>query len=347
MILKKIFLKLLLSFAFLLILFQHSIAQYNFDDVSKQLGLHQKKLGGNICAMIFKDGKIIYQKQIGNMSADKIIQIASCSKWLSAALVMTFVDEGKLSLEDTVGKFLPIFSTYGKGNIKIKNCLSHTTGIETSSMNLFSLLDENNFPSLEEQVNSFAKNKKMIAAPGTEFRYSSMGLNIASRVLEIISNKSFEEVFQERIAKPLDMNNTTFGKSGLVSPSGGANSTANDYMHFLEMILNRGSYNGKQVLSEKSVSLMQQAQTNLSMIKYAPKGAFGFNYACGEWIQEADNNGNSLVLTSPGFFGAWPYVDNKRNYAALFFVKKFFIDEPMKEIYLNIKKEIDEQIDKN
>jgi CubicO group peptidase (beta-lactamase class C family) len=211
-------------------------------------------------------------------------------------------------------------------------------------MNLFSLVDENNFPSLEAQVNSFAKNKKMIAAPGTEFRYSSMGLNIAARVLEIISNKSFEEIFQERIAKPLEMSNTSFGKSGLVSPSGGANSTANDYMHFLEMILNKGSYNGKQILSEKSVALMQQPQTTLSMIKYAPKGAFGFNYACGEWIQEADKNGNSIVVTSPGFFGAWPYVDKQRNYAALFFVRKFFIDEQMKEIYLNIKKAIDEQI---
>ena len=45
--------------------------------------------------------------------------IASCSKWLSAALVMTFVDEGKLSLNDTIGKFLPMMTIHGKGNITI------------------------------------------------------------------------------------------------------------------------------------------------------------------------------------------------------------------------------------
>ena len=54
--------------------------------------------------------------------------IASCSKWLSAALVMTFVDEGKLNLNDTIGKFLPVMTDHQKGNITIWQCLSHLTG---------------------------------------------------------------------------------------------------------------------------------------------------------------------------------------------------------------------------
>ncbi len=58
--------------------------------------------------------------------------IASCSKWLSAAaLIMTiFVDEGKLKLTDTVGKYLPVLTQHGKGNITIADCLSHLTGID-------------------------------------------------------------------------------------------------------------------------------------------------------------------------------------------------------------------------
>ena len=60
--------------------------------------------------------------------------IASCSKWLSAALVMTFVDEGKLSLDDTVGKFLPVFTNHQKGNIKIWECLSHLTAINAGNL---------------------------------------------------------------------------------------------------------------------------------------------------------------------------------------------------------------------
>jgi CubicO group peptidase (beta-lactamase class C family) len=340
----RIFLKPLATLAFIFSSSQPMIAQYNFSSVDKQLEENKKLLGGNINTLIWKDAKLIYQKQIGNMSSDKVTPVASCSKWLTAALVMSFVDEGKLSLEDSIGKFLPIFTHYGKGHIKIKNCLSHTTGIESAPLNLFTVLDESNYPSLEAQVNDFAKNKKLIAAPGTEFRYSGIGLSIAARVVETISNKSFEELFQERIARPLGMINTSFGKDGLVSPSGGARSTANDYMNFLVMILNKGLFGEKRILSEKSVSAMQQPQTTQSIIKYAPKGTEGFNYACGEWIQEADKNGNSIVLTSPGFFGCWPYVDKCRDYTAIFFVKKFFINEKMKEVYLNIKKTIDEQI---
>lgn len=334
-----------LSILILILLFrQVAIAQYDFSKVDRALEENKTKLGSNIHVMIWKEGKLIYQKQIGNMPEDKAVPIASCSKWLSAALVMSFVDRGELSLEDTIGKFLPIFTRYGKGNIKIKNCLSHTTGIESPPLNLFSILDENNYTSLETQVNDFAKNKKMIAAPGTEFRYSNIGLSITARVIETISHQSFEELFQERIAKPLGMVHTSFGENALVSPSGGAKSTAADYMNFLIMILNKGSFKDKRILSEKSVLAMQQPQTTSSIIKYAPKGTEGFNYACGEWVQEADKNGNSTVLTSPGFFGAWPYIDKCRDYAALFFVKKFFINEKMKEIYLHIKNLIDEQI---
>lgn len=116
---------------------QSAIAQYHFSEVDKLLVENKSKLGNNINAMIYKDGKLIYKKQIGDMTTNKITPIASCSKWLSAPLVMSFVDEGKLLLEDTVGKFLPIFSHYEKGSIKIKNCLSHTTGIESGSLNLF------------------------------------------------------------------------------------------------------------------------------------------------------------------------------------------------------------------
>ncbi len=324
---------------------QETMAQYNFDETGAQIEKYRSQLGGNIAAMIWKDGQVIYRIEKGNMEVDKVTPIASCSKWLSAALIMTFADEGKLSLEDTIGKYLPVFTQYGKGGIKIKNCMSHTTGLDSGPINLFTILHENSFSSLETQVNDFARNKKVIAAPGTEFRYSNMGLSIAGRILEVISNKSFEELFQERIAVPLGMNNTSFGKDKeLVSPSGGARSTADDYMNFLVMILNKGEYNGKRILSEQAIAQMQQPQTTLTMIKYAPKGAEGFNYACGEWIQEADKNGNSIVLTSPGLFGTWPYVDYCRHYACIFFIKKFFINEKIKDIYLHIKAAIDKQI---
>jgi hypothetical protein len=79
------------------------------------------------------------------------------------------------------------------------------------------------------------------------------------------------------------------------------------------------------------------------MIKYAPKAAAGYNYGYGEWILETDENGNSTVVASPGLFGSWPMVDKCRNYACLFFTRGL-LGEEKRDIYLDIKKTIDEQL---
>ena len=72
---------------------------------------------------------MLYKKEMGDFNAKTQAPIASCSKWLTAALVMQFVDEGKLSLDDKVVKYIPEFEKYCKSYITIRQCLSHMTGI--------------------------------------------------------------------------------------------------------------------------------------------------------------------------------------------------------------------------
>ena len=91
-------------------------------------------MGENAVTLVYKNGKIIYQKSMGDFDARTQAPVASCSKWLTAALVMTFVDEGKLSLDDYVSKYIPEFTSYGKGYITIRQCLSHTTGIHSKGL---------------------------------------------------------------------------------------------------------------------------------------------------------------------------------------------------------------------
>lgn len=329
-----------------LLFFQTSLAQYDFKELDELLDKYQRQLGNNAVAMIYKDGKIIYNKSMGSFDPQTQAPIASCSKWLTAALVMTFVEEGKLSLNDSIGKYLPLFSKKDKAGITIRQCLSHTTGIASEPITLMSLMRRRRYGSLEEEVNDFAK-KEMAADPGSVFRYSNIGLNIAGRVLEVISKKDFETLMQERVFKPLEMNQSSFeGGKQAVNPSGSARSTAADYMHFLVMILNKGQFNNKRILSSSSVELMQRAITNQSMIGYAPKAAEGFDYALGEWVMEKDDNGKSTAVSSPGLFGTWPYVDNCRGYAAIFFIKNY-LGEKKKDIYLEMKNTIDKQIQRS
>ena len=84
------------------------------------------------------------------------------------------------------------------------------------------------------------------------------------------------------------MRQTTFTEldGGLYNPSGGARSTAEDYMKFMVMLMNKGKYNGKQILSEESVDEMMKIQTANVPKRYIPKAAEGFNYALGSWVVE-------------------------------------------------------------
>ena len=328
---------------FLLLLLQPAKAQYNFSELDKKLSQYQQQLGGNVVTLIYKDSQLIYKKELGDFKANTVAPIASCSKWLTTALVMTFVDEGKLSLDDKVSKYIPEFTNYGKGYITIRNCLSHTTGIEDGKLGLGVLLENSRYESLEKQVNEFMSKREIFAQPGQQFAYSTVGLNIAGRVLEIIGKKSFDQLMTQRIFRPLGMKMSTFYSERAVNPSGGAYSTASEYMNFLIMILNKGMFNGKRILSEQSVAEMQKAQINQNMIKYTPPVAQGYNYALGEWILESDKNGNSTTVASPGLFGTWPMVDNCRGYACIIFVKTLLRDS-RREIYTDLKKTIDAEM---
>src|SRR6185503_16242305 len=125
--------------------------------------------------------------------------------------------------------------------ITIRNCLSHMTGIEDEGKLLKKLLERKKFSSLEEEVNAFGS-REIRANPGTDFWYGNVGLNIAGRILEIISKKKFDILIKSKLFTPLGMRKTTFSTmdGSAVNPSGGALSTADDYMKFLVMLLNKG-----------------------------------------------------------------------------------------------------------
>jgi CubicO group peptidase (beta-lactamase class C family) len=336
-----------------------AFAQSDFTKLDSWLANNVNLMGGRAYLMIYKDGKVIYsngeselnarQKMLGKMMAKRQgkqfnnddytastpVQIASCSKWLSAALVMSFVDEGKLKITDTVGKYLSVLSKNGKGKITIAQCLAHQTGVK--SLNLKDdLAAMRTYKSMDDAVANIAT-LPMEGEPGKVFRYSNVGLQIAGAVIEKIASKSFEQLFQERIAKPLLMKNTSFGQGNVVLPAGGATSTAADYMNFLVMILNKGVYQDKRILSENSIREMQVNRiTDAVKVIYSPSEAGGIGYGFGEWVSKN-------TISSPGLFGSYPLVDNQNKYAA-FLMTYYLKSDGKQERYAALKKLMDEVI---
>lgn len=151
------------------------------------------------------------------MSPDAVFWIASQSKGITAAAVMMLVDEGKLSLDDPVEKYLPEFKEQkvaaGKGapvarvrSVTIRDLLSHVSGLPFKSAEEQPTLD--GLP-LAEAVKTYAK-VPLVTQPGAHYQYSNAGINTAARVLEVVSGLAYEDFMDKRLFGPLGMKDTTF-----------------------------------------------------------------------------------------------------------------------------------------
>jgi CubicO group peptidase (beta-lactamase class C family) len=202
-----------------------------------------------------------------------------------------------------------------------------------------------------KNINSMDQAIQLIATlpmegePGKTFHYSSVGLQIAGAVMEKISGKSFEELFAVRIAVPLGMKNTDFGRKNVALPAGGAFSTTEDYLSFLTMILHKGNIEGKQILTENSVNEMEINRVGPDVkIEYSPAEAKGLGYGYGEWVDVTTGAGKqSEWATSPGLFGSFPWVENEKHYCA--FLMTFYLkNEGRNGRYIGLKHLVDESL---
>ena len=163
--------------------------------------------------------------------------------------------------------------------------------------------------------------------------------------MEIVTKREFEQVVQQRFLRPMGMRGTTFqyDYDKGINAANGAYSTAADYMNFLSMLLGKGMFKGKRILSEKAVETLEQLQIDQAHVKFAPEVVKGASYAFGSWVLEQDANGKPTCFTSPSFTGIWPVLDICRGYASVIFVKSTDLDEK-KVLFDEVKKIIDAQL---
>lgn len=317
-----------------------SLFAQSFTQADQVMLNNQKQLGDDLAFLIYKDGKIIHQKVIGDFRPNAQAPIGESSQWLTAALVMILVDEGKISLDDNLSKFLPIFPKWLKGYITIRQCLDHTTGIEPDKTGAGKMFQRKSFATLEEEVDYYAEKRDIANNPGVWFHYNQMGPNIAGRVLEVITKKKFDRLIQEKLLRPLNMRFTTFSNyTSAISPFDGAKSTALEYMNFLSMLLNKGKFNGKQILSEASVNELIKIQTGSAINKYTPPFMTGFNYGLGTWVETKDGKVVNCVSQNSPFV----WIDYCRGYAAIIISKKEQ-DIQKRELYTQLKEAVESEL---
>jgi CubicO group peptidase (beta-lactamase class C family) len=309
--------------------------------------VEEKQIAGAV-TLVARDGKIVYLGAVGladieenrPMREDTLFAIASMTKPITATAVMILRDDGKLSLDDPVAKYLPEFkdaTLNGKPpekEITLRHLLTHTSGLTGS---------QQNEGSLENTAKVLAKRPLSFAA-GAKWEYSP-GLSVCGRVVEVVSGQPFDRFLRERVFQPLGMNDTTFNPTAeqqkrlarlykpsqdkksleeashwlndlsgdrTPNPSGGLFSTAADMARFYQAILNGGELGGRRIVSPESVKEMTSVQTPDLTTGFTPGNGWGLG-----WCVVREPQGVSHMLSAGtyghgGAFGTQGWVDPQR-----------------------------------
>jgi CubicO group peptidase (beta-lactamase class C family) len=170
-------------------------------------------------AAVAKDGKLIYSRGYGMANLDHSIpntpqtpfHVASVSKQFTAASIVLLAQEGKLSLDDDVRKYLPEVPDLG-ATVTLRQLIHHTSGVR-DQWELLGLagwrysLDRIND---DDVLRLMTRQRKLNFAPNSRYLYSNMGYTLLALVVKRVSGQSLREFTTERIFKPLGMGNSHF-----------------------------------------------------------------------------------------------------------------------------------------
>jgi CubicO group peptidase (beta-lactamase class C family) len=160
-------------------------------------------------AMCVRQGTSEFARAFGAAKkADDLFLIASISKPMSIAAVMTLYDRGEFQLDDPVRKFIPEFTGEGRENITIRQLMTHVSGLPDQ------LPQNNSLRSRHAELPEFVKGAvrtPLLFEPGARYEYSSMGILLASEIAQRISGKDFRDFIDEAVFRPLGMHRSALG----------------------------------------------------------------------------------------------------------------------------------------
>lgn len=172
--------------------------------------------------LVAKDGKVVFRKAYGkaNMELDidmipeNVFEIGSITKQFTAVGILMLLEEGKLSLDDEITKYIPDYPTQDT-KITIHHLLTHTSGIKSyTSIPTLREFARNDL-AIEKLVDAF-KNEPMDFKPNEEFRYNNSGYVLLGYIIEKITGKTYEAFIQERIFDKLKMKSSYYGSKSRV-----------------------------------------------------------------------------------------------------------------------------------
>ena len=163
--------------------------------------------------LIGHNGRVVYRKAYGMrslepgkeaMTVDTIFDLASLTKCIATATsVMKLVQEGKVRLNDPVSAYLPEFAKNGKGDITVRELLTHFSGLTED-------LDLKTAWKGRDTAYQMVMDQKPVFPPGSRFLYSDINFETLGFLVEKVSGMSLDEYAEKYIFIPLEMKDTRF-----------------------------------------------------------------------------------------------------------------------------------------
>ncbi len=260
--------------------------------------------GANIA--VVQNGKIAYTKAYGDADRASCIKMAkelpmrteSISKSVTAWAVMKLVEEGKINLDEPVGRYLKDWkfpdSPFSSDGVTVRWLLCHTAGLPLG--NIFARYDpQEPIPSLKE---SLTESAVLFQNPGVGFFYSNVGYHLLELLLEEVTGRDFAQYMKSEILEPLGMNHSDFewsdeslaavplgytlnGKAVLPyrypdRASGGLISTSEDIARFC--IAGMPNFSEQKILSRSGIKQLYAPQANRLGVYGMAFDAYGFGY---------------------------------------------------------------------
>ena len=255
--------------------------------------LAAKQMPGCVVLVAWQS-KIAYLRAFGDrrieperepMTVDTVFDLASLTKPLAtASSVMLLIAQGKLQLDDPVGRHLPEFAGQGKQDITVRHLLTHQSGLIADNP----LVDFNDGPAKAIE-RLFALTP--LARPAEKFIYSDVGFMVLGELVRRASGQDVNDFSKEHLFAPLGLTETGFlppeplrrraaptqqreGRwmqgevhdprayaLGGIAGHAGLFSTAADLAVYAEMLLGEGEYSGVRVLARETVAAMRAPQS--------------------------------------------------------------------------------------
>ncbi|MBH5320358.1 serine hydrolase [Paenibacillus sp. GSMTC-2017] len=294
-----------------------------------------KKAMAGAAFVVVDNDKVLLNKGFGYADVESkqpvipnetVFRVASVSKVFTATGVMQLVEEGKIDLEADIHNYTGDLKIANQTNSKLtmKDVLTHTTGFDYTDITTPESY------SLEQHIKEFAPT--VVRKPGAAYRYDNYASDLQGYIMQQVEDQPFEQLIDEKIFRPLGMENSDFRMSEkmkeklatgytatkephpdyevypTIMPSGGMFSTSTDISKFMFAHLNGGKFGNERILKEDTVKDMHK--TRISSHPELPNMTYGF-----EMFYRESFNGEYVIAKGgdlPGYHSwMWMLPDRK------------------------------------